>query len=61
MTGAVVMACTCGRIVLGSEAADARNWNPDCPEHGTESVWWNSDAQAALEAFAGRYLGGGSL
>ena len=55
------MACTCGRIVLGSEATGSRNWNPDCPEHGTESVWWNSDAQAALEAFAGRYLGGGSL
>lgn len=37
--------CTCGRIKLGSEVTEARNWNPDCPEHGTESAWWHSDVQ----------------
>jgi len=38
-------ACTCGRIKLGSEVTEARNWNPDCPEHGTDSAWYRSDAQ----------------
>ena len=37
--------------MLGSEATGSRNWDPDCPEHGTESVWWNSDAQAARRRY----------
>jgi len=37
--------CTCGHIMLGSERTEERNWNPDCPEHGTTSVWWSSPAQ----------------
>lgn len=38
-------ACTCGRIKVGSEVTEARSWNPDCPEHGTDSTWYQSDAQ----------------
>ena len=37
--------CRCGRIMLGSEATEHRNWNPDCPEHGLESDWWKSSEQ----------------
>lgn len=37
--------CTCPYIKLGSEQTDARNWNPDCPEHGTDSEWYRSEAQ----------------
>ena len=39
--------CTCGRIMLGSKPSGARNWNPDCPEHGIESDWWQSPEQVA--------------
>jgi hypothetical protein len=35
--------CTCARMSIG----DSRNWNPDCPEHGVESDWWNSPEQVA--------------
>ena len=40
--------CRCGRIKVGSEVTEHRNWNPDCPEHGTESKWWNSPDQVRL-------------
>ncbi len=33
--------CRCGRMSIG----ESRNWNPDCPEHGTTSAWWNSPEQ----------------
>ena len=39
--------CTCGVIKVGGRPTDSRNWNPDCPEHGTESVWWRSPEQVA--------------
>jgi hypothetical protein len=26
---------------------EQRNWNPDCPEHGTDSTWWKSSEQRA--------------
>ena len=39
------MACACGRIRLGLVVTDARNWDPDCSEHGTASAWWNSEEQ----------------
>ena len=39
--------CTCGRIKIGLEVTDARNWNPDCTEHGANSEWWNSPEQVA--------------
>jgi len=38
--------CACSRIVLGSERTAVKNWNPDCLEHGTESEWYRSEAQA---------------
>lgn len=37
--------CHCGRMMVGMRETGARNWNPDCPEHGTESEWWNSPEQ----------------
>jgi hypothetical protein len=40
-----LMNCTCGRIKIGSEVTENRNWNPDCPDHGTSSAWWNSNEQ----------------
>lgn len=39
------MNCTCGRIKVGSTVTESRNWNPDCTEHGTSSVWYNSPEQ----------------
>lgn len=39
--------CTCGRICIGSEVTEHRNWNPDCSEHGTTSEWWRSPEQVA--------------
>jgi hypothetical protein len=38
-------ACDCGRIKIGSEVTEARNWSPDCPEHGTDSAWYQSETQ----------------
>jgi hypothetical protein len=42
--------CTCGRIAIGLEVTEHRNWNPDCPKHGTGSEWWNSEEQRAKRA-----------
>jgi hypothetical protein len=42
--------CKCGRIKIGSEATESRNWNPDCPTHGTASSWWNSPEQVEKRA-----------
>jgi len=39
--------CRCGRIRVGMKITENRNWNPDCPEHGTDSYWYHSDAQSA--------------
>lgn len=39
--------CTCGRIRVGNNLTEARNWNPDCEEHGRDSDWWNSPEQVA--------------
>ena len=38
--------CTCAFLHVGSTVTSARNWNPDCAEHGTTSAWYNSTAQA---------------
>ncbi|MFB7738240.1 hypothetical protein ACFC08_28405 [Streptomyces sp. NPDC056112] len=35
---------------------DARNWNPDCTEHGTASAWWNSEEQQAARAARREHL-----
>lgn len=42
--------CTCGRIAVGMTVTNARNWHPDCVEHGTASAWWNSEEQRAARA-----------
>ena len=39
--------CTCGVVKVGGKPTSSRNWNPECPEHGLESAWWSSPAQAA--------------
>lgn len=41
------MTCKCGRIRVGMQLTEHRNWNPDCPDHGTESDWWKSPEQKA--------------
>jgi hypothetical protein len=47
--------CVCGRIKVGNEVTESRNWNPDCPEHGLDSEWWSSPEQVAKrEAQGGR-------
>jgi len=42
--------CSCPRLALGLQVTEARNWNPDCPEHGIESPWWHSEEQRAERA-----------
>lgn len=42
--------CTCGRIAIGLEVTEHREWNPACPVHGTSSEWWNSEEQRAERA-----------
>lgn len=37
--------CGCPNIVLGTEITEQRNWNPECEEHGTDSTWYNSEAE----------------
>lgn len=39
------MSCECGNIAIGLTVTETRNWHPECPEHGIESEWWNSEAQ----------------
>ena len=39
--------CSCGRISVGGEATDLRNWHPDCGEHGLASEWYRSPAQVS--------------
>lgn len=39
------MTCTCKIVYVGGQQTDSRDWSPDCPEHGTESPWWNSPTQ----------------
>jgi hypothetical protein len=48
--------CTCAHVKLGSERTDTRNWDPDCPAHGTESDWWRSEAQVAQRQHDGTRL-----
>ncbi|MFE6500733.1 hypothetical protein [Kitasatospora sp. NPDC057738] len=40
-------ACTCGRIAIGLEVTDHREWHRDCRQHGVYSTWWNSPEQQA--------------
>jgi hypothetical protein len=39
--------CQCSRLAVGRELTEHRNWNPDCPEHGVGSDWYESDEQVA--------------
>lgn len=39
--------CRCYTLKVGGKPTAAREWNPDCPEHGVMSAWWNSDEQVA--------------
>lgn len=39
------MTCTCSTIQIGTKTSDLKNLNPECPEHGFESVWYNSSEQ----------------
>jgi hypothetical protein len=39
--------CTCPRLAVGMTVTEVRNWNADCPAHGTASAWWNSPEQQA--------------
>lgn len=41
------MSCSCARIKVGMTVTESRNWNPDCPVHGTESDWYRSPEQVA--------------
>lgn len=42
--------CRCGRIKVGLETTESRNWNPDCPVHGVGSAWWASPEQQQARA-----------
>lgn len=44
--------CHCPQLAIGLEVLETRNWNPNCPLHGTESEWWNSDTEKAKRATA---------
>ena len=48
--------CTCGEIRLGREPSGSFNWNPDCHEHGTKSLWWRSPEQVAQRKIDDRRL-----
>jgi hypothetical protein len=37
--------CSCGKIRIGMEITEHRNWSPDCPEHGLDSEWYRSPEQ----------------
>lgn len=39
------MSCRCGVIKVGGQPTSNRDWNPDCPEHGTASSWHRSPEQ----------------
>jgi hypothetical protein len=39
--------CRCGELMLDGRPTGSRNWNPDCPEHGTASEWYRSPEQVA--------------
>ena len=41
------MRCSCSRIRIGRQLTEHRDWNPDCPEHGLGSDWYQSDEQIA--------------
>ncbi|MGW6913738.1 hypothetical protein ACWGB8_07950 [Kitasatospora sp. NPDC054939] len=42
--------CTCGRLAVGMEVTEHREWHRDCPQHGVYSTWWNSPEQVEARA-----------
>lgn len=36
------MICTCGHVNVGAVVTGNRNWDPDCPDHGVLSDWYQS-------------------
>ena len=50
------MTCHCPHIHVGMERTEARNWNPDCPDHGVDSDWYQSPEQALRRAEQNRRL-----
>lgn len=39
--------CTCRPLLLKGEDTGSRTLDPDCPEHGESSPWYNSPEQVA--------------
>lgn len=37
--------CTCPEVYFGPNPSGSKNWNPDCPEHGEDSVWYRTEGQ----------------
>lgn len=37
--------CTCSYIQIGTKISNNQNLNPDCPLHGTDSLWYHSPEQ----------------
>ena len=37
--------CTCSHIKVGTTVTNTKNLNPECPEHGYDSLWFNSTEQ----------------
>jgi len=48
--------CTCGRIAIGMEVTEARNWNPECKEHGWSSDWYATPERVQKRAEQDRKL-----
>ncbi len=48
--GKALPECTCGRIVIGTTVTENRNWNPDCPEHGEKTTWFEGEGGDYLRA-----------
>lgn len=42
--------CTCRAILLKGEDTGSRSLDPDCPEHGENSSWYNCPEQVAHRA-----------
>lgn len=48
--------CTYSRIKIGTHVSNSRNWNLNCPLHGTESEWFNSAEQVEARNQASQRL-----
>ena len=38
--------CTCGRIAVGMQVTENRNWHDDCPAHGVGTEWYKAEGKA---------------